>query len=956
MSFTGEAVRQGNSDRFGVGSPGSIPRAFVSFRNQPYIITRDALAHITDLANGSGVLIQNNAEYNLDDSDPTCGFVWNDRMYFLDRDDDVLAIFDDPLNGDVSVIGFFSGIDSPSAAATDGTTVWIYDAPFDTIYTIDPATATTTSLGPVGFDVTTPANNIAGMFYHGGRLYLLDNGTELMFVIDDISAVTLEATAVDVDIVEFGASQRGVNGGGVHLGEAYMTGGNPDALYRFYNVRWDEIIDAIEVDEGGNDSLDLSTVSKDATSFEFAPSNLARSWLTISGMELVITNAPDVTSDTDFEVQVRAIRGSKYEEKTLTVRVQAIASPTPVWLSPAQLVGSVTAGEASRTFNIASLVDKETSITDVSGVPSWGSFDGTDLVLEDVPETDTVQTITISFNAINDIGTTPGDFILTWNPLLVVWDANLAETIGPNVTRQIDISALAPNADTIEATSTLESWITFDGTHLDITDSPELTTDTDYTVSFRARRGGQAWVTADYVLTVRKSMLPTWVIAAQRVGSVTAGTARKTFNIAAFVEDETSIETVRGVPAWASFDGTELVLENVPDTDSVQTHRITFLAKNGDGSVNANFVLTHTPLLVSWSHVSRRMQSLAGGTSADINISTLAANADTIEVVSGQEHFMNFFGQVLEIRNAPRVTVDTQYTVRFRAKRGGQAWVEANFVLTVTIAVTFANAEELRKTLASGAIQDIDLTEIVENADELEVVSGLESWMAYRDRILQITRAPIVTESTDFRIQLRARRDMGAWTEAEYLLTLRPSTFLPPNATQLERDFEAALARREVILFDGANRDPRDNNVPARNTWNPDKIASPLLPYLANAMSVDVWNDAWDDAIKRQVIKDSYLVHSKKGTVQSIRDLLNSLGFRIAVINEGDADSWANYSVTLNYTVTIAQGQAIITALEAVAPIRSTLTGLHVQSNTHIWDGTIRFDGTFSFGQIIQLI
>ena len=451
-------------------------------------------------------------------------------------------------------------------------------------------------------------------------------------------------------------------------------------------------------------------------------------------------------------------------------------------------------------------------------------------------------------------------------------------------------------------------------------------------------------------------MLPTWVIAGQRVGSVTAGTVRQTFNIADMVEDETSITEVSGIPNWGSFDGTELVLEDVPETDTVQTITITFRATNEAGSVNGNFVLTWNPLLVAWVHVSRRTRALSGGASENFDITELALNADMIEVVSGLENWMNFFGRILEIRPAPHVIGNTEFTVRFRARRGGQDWIEADFVLTVTVAVAFAVAAELRKTIPSGATRDIDLTEIVENYDELEVVSGLEAWMAFSEGILQITRAPIVTESVDFVIRLRARRDSSDWVEAEYLLTLRPNTLLPPNATQLERDFEAVLARREVILFDGANRDSRDNSVPARNVWNPDAVAAPLLPYLANAMSVDVWEDTWDEEIKRQVIKDSYLVHSKKGTVQSIRDLLNSLGFTIAVINEGDADSWANYSVTLNYTVTIAQGQAIITALEAVAPIRSTLTGLYVQSNTHIWDGTINFDGSFSFGQIVQLI
>ena len=332
MGFTGEAVRQGNSTRFGVDSVGATPRAFVSFNGEPYVITRDGLIHITDLANGSGVLIQNNSGYNLSSPDPTCAFVYNARMYFLDRGGNTLQIFDDPLTGDVSLIDFFTNIGTPSGAATDGTTVWIYDASFDALHTIDPDTAATTLLGTVGFDVTTPSNNITGMFYYDGKLYLLDNGTELLFVIEDPSAATLEATAVDVNVVEFGASQRGVNGGSVHDGEAYMAGGNPDALYRFYNVRWNETIAAIEVDSGGDGSLDLSTVSSDATSFEFVPSYTAPSWLTISGNDLVITGAPDVTSDTDYSPEVRAVRGSFHEDETLTVRVSpagaVITAPT----------------------------------------------------------------------------------------------------------------------------------------------------------------------------------------------------------------------------------------------------------------------------------------------------------------------------------------------------------------------------------------------------------------------------------------------------------------------------------------------------------------------------------------------------------------------------------------------------------------------------------------------------
>ena len=336
MAFTGEVVRQGNSYRFGVDPEGSIPRAFASFAGEPYVITRDALVHITDLENGSGVLIQDNADYDLSDADPTCAFVYNSRLYFLNRADNILAVFDDPLTGDVGIIDFYSStLSAPAAAATDGTTVWIVNAVASghSMWTIDPTDASTAVQGVINFEGS-GTHNVAGMFYYDGSLYLLDNGTELMFVIADPSAAPLEAAIVDASITEFGVSQTGVNGGGVHDGEAYMAGGNPDALYRFYNVRWNETIAAIEVDEGGNDSLDLSTVSKDATSFVFVPGYTAPSWLTISGNDLVITNAPDVTADTDFEPQVRAVRGGKHEETTLTVRVRDASVQPPMVTVP----------------------------------------------------------------------------------------------------------------------------------------------------------------------------------------------------------------------------------------------------------------------------------------------------------------------------------------------------------------------------------------------------------------------------------------------------------------------------------------------------------------------------------------------------------------------------------------------------------------------------------------------
>lgn len=97
-------------------------------------------------------------------------------------------------------------------------------------------------------------------------------------------------------------------------------------------------------------------------------------------------------------------------------------------------------------------------------------------------------------------------------------------------------------------------------------------------------------------------------------------------------------------------------------------------------------------------------------------------------------------------------------------------------------------------------------------------------------------------------------------------------SLLPKNATEQELALEAAMARIENVP------------VPVRDLWNPDKCPVELLPWLAWAFSVDYWNDAWSEQQKRQVIKSSYQVHAKKGTIGALKDALQAVGFDTAVI------------------------------------------------------------------------
>jgi len=96
-------------------------------------------------------------------------------------------------------------------------------------------------------------------------------------------------------------------------------------------------------------------------------------------------------------------------------------------------------------------------------------------------------------------------------------------------------------------------------------------------------------------------------------------------------------------------------------------------------------------------------------------------------------------------------------------------------------------------------------------------------------------------------------------------------SLLPGNASSLEQLAAQAIADIERVP------------IPLRTLYNPDQCPSHLLPYLAWAFSVDRWNTAWPDAIKRQVIKSAYFVHSRKGTIGALRRVTEPLGYRIQV-------------------------------------------------------------------------
>jgi phage tail P2-like protein len=180
---------------------------------------------------------------------------------------------------------------------------------------------------------------------------------------------------------------------------------------------------------------------------------------------------------------------------------------------------------------------------------------------------------------------------------------------------------------------------------------------------------------------------------------------------------------------------------------------------------------------------------------------------------------------------------------------------------------------------------------------------------------------------------------------------------MPPNATPIERALAHAISPQVPTDLDRA--------------FNPDTCPSHLLAWLAHALSVDVWEPLWSDEVKRRIIRDSVLVHRKKGTIGAVRRMLASLGHPTAEIIEkfttlryngtvnydgsktyAPGDHWAEYRVILFKPVSIKQAEVIREALALVAPTRSHLKLLDFRRASHLYDGATQYDGTFSHGAI----
>ncbi len=156
-------------------------------------------------------------------------------------------------------------------------------------------------------------------------------------------------------------------------------------------------------------------------------------------------------------------------------------------------------------------------------------------------------------------------------------------------------------------------------------------------------------------------------------------------------------------------------------------------------------------------------------------------------------------------------------------------------------------------------------------------------------------------------------------------------SLLPPNASPLERALEKTTYSTYQLPL----------NI--SDAWDPDKCPEHMLPFLAWSYSVDTWNDAWPEQVKREQIKMSLDIHKRKGTVYAVKQAVKAFG------SEATLRLWFEKEPKgepHTFEVWLSGGLAndrnfqadIIRAIDAAKGLRDEFTafaGLEAEANVH---------------------
>ncbi|ATI41955.1 phage tail protein I [Pacificitalea manganoxidans] len=145
------------------------------------------------------------------------------------------------------------------------------------------------------------------------------------------------------------------------------------------------------------------------------------------------------------------------------------------------------------------------------------------------------------------------------------------------------------------------------------------------------------------------------------------------------------------------------------------------------------------------------------------------------------------------------------------------------------------------------------------------------------------------------------------------------SELLPHNASSGEHALDDTTARLGAVP------------VPLRDVWSASDCPAQALPWLAWALSVDLWETGWSVEQKRGAVRSAIEVQRRKGTIGAVKQALEAIGVDARVLEwhrQDDPGAAFTYQLLLETRATaIGLGtlDTLIAAVDRVKSLRSHL-------------------------------
>ena len=169
-------------------------------------------------------------------------------------------------------------------------------------------------------------------------------------------------------------------------------------------------------------------------------------------------------------------------------------------------------------------------------------------------------------------------------------------------------------------------------------------------------------------------------------------------------------------------------------------------------------------------------------------------------------------------------------------------------------------------------------------------------------------------------------------------------TVLPPSASVF------------LKTVDRSGEKIRQLPVKLNTLWTADECPEVLLPWLAWTLSVDRWDKAWTEETRRDVIRESWMVHRHKGTISAMRRAIAPFGALLSITEwweNGDPPGSFRLNIDVTHAaLTEATYQEMERMIALAKPVSRHLKALRL---TYIAKGEV-FTGAVSHsGDIIQV-